>query len=80
MTTLPRGVSLLHAAQALGRVGERVRPVEDRCELSGLNEPGEGEQLVALLFVREQSQPLSDETVDHDRPKNGADRPEHVAG
>src|SRR5215207_3830695 len=65
-------VSLLHVAQALGRVGERVRPVEDRYELPGLDEPGEGEQLVALLFVRDQSEPLSDETVDHDRPKNGA--------
>ena len=44
-------VSLLHAAQALGRVGQRVGPVEDRCELSGLDETGEGEQLLLLLFV-----------------------------
>ena len=40
-------VPLLHAAQALGRVGQRVGPVEDRCELPGLDEPGEGEQLLA---------------------------------
>ena len=57
-------VSLLHAAQALGRVGQRVGPVEDRCELPGLDETGEGEQLLPLLFVRDQSEPLSDETSD----------------
>src|SRR6266576_510187 len=73
-------VPLLHAAQALGRVGQRVGPVEDRCELPGLDEPGEGEQLLPLLFVREQSEPLSDETVDHDRPQDASDGPEHVAG
>lgn len=46
----------------------------------GLDEPGEGEQLFPQLFVREQLGPLSDETVDHDSPKNGAHRPDHAAG
>jgi hypothetical protein len=36
--------------------------------------------LVAVLFVREQAEALSDQSVDHDRAKNGAYRPEHVAG
>jgi hypothetical protein len=75
-----RDYGRLSAVVALGRVGQRVRPVEDRGELPGVDERGEGEQLLPLLFVREQSQPLSDEAVDHDRPKNGAHRPEHVAG
>jgi hypothetical protein len=66
--------------QALGRAGQRVGPVEDRCELPGLDEPGEDEQLLALLFVRDQPEPLPDETVDHDRPQDGSDGPEHVAG
>src|SRR6266702_6121986 len=34
-------VPLLHAAQAVGRVGQGVGPVEDRCELPRLDEPGE---------------------------------------
>ena len=59
---LAAGVSLLHVAQALGRVGERVGPVEDRGGLPGLDELGDGEQVVRVLFVREQSEPLSDET------------------
>ena len=73
-------VPLLHAAEALGLAGQRVCPVEDRCELPGLDEPGEGEQLLPLLFVRDQPEPLSDETVDHDRPQDASDGPEHVAG
>ena len=68
----------LHAA--LGRAGQRVRLVEDRRELPGLDEPGEGEQLLPLLFVRDQPEPLSDEAVDHDRPQDASDGPEHVAG
>ena len=43
-------VSLLHAAPALGRAGQRVRPVQDRCELAGLDETGEGEQVLPLLL------------------------------
>ena len=73
-------VPLLHAAQALGRVGQRVGPVEDGVSLPGLGEPGGGEQLLPLLFVRDQPEPLSDETVDHDRPQGASDWPEHVAG
>ena len=73
-------VPLLHAAQALGRVGQRVRPVQDRCELPGLDETGEGEQVLPLLFVRDQPEPLPDEAVDHDRPQDASDGPEHVAG
>ena len=71
---------LLHEAQALGRFGQRVRPVEDRDELPGPDEPGEGEQLLPLLFMRDQPEPLSDETVYHDRPQDASDGPEHVAG
>ena len=66
-------VPLLHAAQALGRAGQRVRPVQDRCELPGLDEPGEGEQLLPLLFVRDQPEPLSDEIIDDDRPQDASD-------
>ena len=73
-------VSLLDAAKAVGGLGERVGPVEDRRELPGLDEPGEGEQSVAVLFVRKYLKPLPDQTVDHHRSKNGAHRPEHVAG
>jgi hypothetical protein len=43
-------VAPLHVAQALGRVGQRVCPVEDRCELPGHDEPGEGEQVFPVLF------------------------------
>jgi hypothetical protein len=73
-------VSLLHAAQALGRAGQRVRPVQDRCELAGLDETGEGKQVLPLLFVRDQPEPLPDQAVDHDRPQDASDGPEHVAG
>src|SRR5690349_9656729 len=33
-------VPLLHVAQALGRIGQGVRPVDDRRELPVLDEPG----------------------------------------
>ena len=58
---LAAGVPLLDVAQALGRVGQRVRPVDDRCELPVLDEPGEGEQLLPVLLGRQRSEPLSDE-------------------
>ena len=73
-------VPLLHAAQALSRAGQRVGPVEDRYELPGLDEPSEGEQLLPFLFVRDQPEPLPDKAVDHDRPQDASDGPEHVAG
>lgn len=79
MTILPRACPC-STAQALGRAGQRVRPVQDRCELAGLDETGEGEQVLPLLFVRDQPEPLPDQAVDHDRPRDASNGPEHVAG
>jgi hypothetical protein len=57
-----------------------ARPVQDRCELPGLDETGEGEQLLPLLLVRDQPEPLPDKAVGHERPQDASDGPEHVAG
>ena len=42
-------VPLLHVAQTLGRVGQRIGQVDDRPELPVLDEPGQGEQLLPVL-------------------------------
>jgi hypothetical protein len=48
-------VPLLHVAQALGRIGQGVRPVDDRRELTVLDEPGHREQFFPVLPGRERA-------------------------
>src|SRR5215217_6208057 len=72
-------MSLLHMEQTLGRVGQWVRPVDDRRELPGLDEPSHGEQLLPVLPGRERAEPLRDERIGDDRPQDAGNRPEHVA-
>src|SRR5215207_3707799 len=73
-------MSLLHMEQTLGRVGQWVRPVDDRRELPGLDEPSHGEQLLPVLPGWERAEPLRDERIGDDRPADAGNRPEHVAG
>ena len=78
-TILPRACPC-SARRRPSAVPASLGPVEDRCELPGLDEPGAGEQLLPLLFVRDQPEPFPDQTVDHDRPQDASDGPEYVAG
>jgi hypothetical protein len=56
-------VALFHVTQALGRVGQWVGPVEDRCQLPVLDEFVEGEEVLPLLRGRDPAEPLPDEPL-----------------
>src|SRR3954454_4968313 len=77
---LAADVSFLQVAQARGGVGQRVGPVDDRCELPGLDELGDGEQVFPRPGVRERSEPLSDETVGNDHAEDSRYRAEQMPG
>src|SRR5215210_6860485 len=75
MCSLPRhadddlasSVSLSHMADRLGGFAQRVRPVDDRCDLAGLDELLEDYQVLELRRHEKWPQCVAHEPVQHVR-------------
>src|SRR5215208_2491450 len=60
-------VSLFQIADRLGDLAQRVRPVDDRCDLAGFDELLEDDHVLVVLLVNECAQLLSHERGQHER-------------
>src|SRR5215204_3832317 len=60
-------VSFFQIPDGLGDLGERVRPVDDRCYLSGFDELLEDEHVLVVLLVNECASLLAHEWGQHER-------------
>src|SRR6476646_4275524 len=65
---LPAGVALLHVPDGVGCLAQRVRPVDDRRHLAGLDELGQHEQVGCVLRDDDRGQPLRDEPREYGCP------------
>src|SRR5260370_32817753 len=66
---LSPGVPLLQVADGLGDLAQRVRPVDDRCDLSGFDELGEDDQVLVVLLADERRQLLPRRSRENSRPR-----------
>ena len=62
------GVSLFEITDGLGDLAQRVRPVDDRCDLAGFDEVLESDQVLVVLRRDERAQLLAHERGQHERP------------
>src|SRR5918995_2094978 len=60
-------MALLQITNGLWDLGERVRPVDDRCELAGFDEVLEDDQVLVVLRRDERPQLLAHERGQHER-------------
>src|SRR6266508_1958213 len=67
---LASGVSLLQRPDGLGHLAQRVGPVDDRCDLAGLDELLQDHQVLAPFLQYELAQPLAHERRQHGRPED----------
>jgi hypothetical protein len=65
----PLSVSLLQIPDGLWDLGERVRPVDDRRDLPGLDEVLEDEHVLVVLLIDECAQLLAHERGQRERPE-----------
>jgi hypothetical protein len=73
---LSSSVSLFEIPDGLGNLGERVGPVDDRCDLPGFDELGEDDQVLVVLRGHERAQLLAHEREQQVRPEQAADYPQ----
>src|SRR3712207_1974295 len=73
---LSSDVSFFQITDGLGDLGERVSPVDDRCELAGLYELGEDGQILVVLAREERAQILPHERGHQARPEQAGDYPQ----
>src|SRR5215208_535396 len=73
---LSSGVSLFQITDGLGYLGERIRLVDDGCDLTGLDELLEDEHVLVVLLVDERAQLLTHERRQHHRPELAIGAPE----
>src|SRR6478736_6237692 len=66
---LSAGVALLHVPDGVGCLAQRVRPVDDRRHLAGLDELGEHEQVGCVLRDYDRGHPLRDEPREYGCPQ-----------
>ena len=69
MATFPRSVALRHILDGFGCVCQRVRPVDDRCDLSRFDEFLEDDHVVVVLAGDERLQLLAHEPGSQERPE-----------
>src|ERR1051325_5188745 len=72
---LPADVPLLHVPDGVGGLAQRVRPVDDRRHLAGLDELGEHEQVGCVLRDYDRGHPLRDEPREYGCPQAAIDSP-----
>src|SRR3990170_1102737 len=77
---LSSSMPLGHVSESLSALAQRVRPVDDGCDLSGFDELLEMEQVLGVLLRNERAQPLTDEPRDHPRFGDAAQWPEPLLG
>jgi hypothetical protein len=70
------GVSLFQIPDRLGDLGERVGPVDDRCDLPGFDELLEDDHVLVVLRGDERPQLLAHERRQHERAELAIGAPE----
>ena len=61
------GVSLFEITDGFGHLAQRVRPVDDRCDLAGFDEVLESDQVLVVLCGDERAKLLAHERGQHER-------------
>src|SRR5215203_7083399 len=66
---LSSGVSLFQITDGLGDLTQRVYPIDDGCDLTGLDELLEDEHVLVVLLIDERAQLLAHERRQYHRPQ-----------